>query len=271
MKHPKSVADSIRSASDLSGIALLPFLPAGYPDLATTVKCIKALDHPGVGAIEIGFPFSDPIADGPVIQHAFNHALTHGLKTHQIFEAIGSIKVVTPPLVAMVSISIVTRYGTERFINDAKQAGFSGILIPDQPLPQARPTCDAIRAAGLDTVMLVAPTTTPGRRKLIADLSSGFIYYLSVSGITGERDALPADIVEQLQQLTSLATSPVCVGFGIGKRSQVEQLKGLASGAIVGSAIVNQMEEAATPAQIAQAVNKFCIDLMPTKSSHPEG
>lgn len=247
-------------------ISVLPFLAAGYPTLDATVESVRALDRiAGVGAIEIGFPFSDPIADGPVIQEAFNDALKSGVSSRRVFEALGVLRgKISVPLVAMVSYSIVFRYGPERFVLDAKEAGFSGILVPDLPPPEADVFCALVRREGLETVLLVAPTTTPERRQQIVKLCSGFVYYLSVSGVTGERTSLPTDLVEKVRGLKGATKVPVCVGFGIGKREHVEQLEGLADGAIVGSAIVRKMREHrdASATTIAGEVEKLVKTLV---------
>ncbi len=265
-RHMSStVLSSISDARNHSGTALLPFVPAGYLGLDVTVAVVKALTQPGIGAIEIGFPFSDPIADGPVIQEAFVEALDRGTKIEQIFAALGAVKnQITKPLLAMASFSLAFRYGLDRFLADAKGAGFSAVLFPDLPPPEGNQICQQIRDAGLDTVLMVAPTTTPKRRAEIAKLCSGFVYYLSVSGITGERAALPADLEQNVRQLRSQSSVPVCIGFGISKRAHVEQLRGVGDGAIVGTAVVRRMREHATekPEQIAQAVAKYCGELL---------
>src|SRR5258706_7928642 len=206
-------------------LALMPFIPAGYPDLATTAALLPALEHAGANLIEIGIPFSDPIADGPTIQAAFTAALAKGLKLADIFQTVRQTRPkVSIPLVAMVSHSIVYRYGVERFAADAKSAGFDGLIIPDLPPPEAAAVCAKVQAAGLATSLLVAPTTSESRRKEIAALSTAFIYYLSVSGITGERDRLPENIAANLRQLRSIAKGPVCVGFGISKPEHLAEL-----------------------------------------------
>jgi tryptophan synthase alpha chain len=142
----------------------------------------------------------------------------------------------------MVSYSIVYRYGIDRFVAAARQAGVDGLILPDLPPPEARAICDQVRAGGLDTILLVAPTTTPQRRAEIASLCSGFVYYLSVSGITGERDKLPADLEANVRQFKQLTDKPVCVGFGISRPEHVARLRGIADGAIVGSAVVKRMK-----------------------------
>jgi tryptophan synthase alpha chain len=246
-------------------IGLLPFIPAGYPDLDTTRAILPVLEIAGASAIEIGIPFSDPIADGPTIQEAFTTALSHKLKVKDILTAIACVRpALNLPLIAMISYSIVYRYGLERFLIDAAAAGFDGLILPDLPPPEARLVCDKVRAAGLDTILLVSPTTAPQRRQEVARLCSGFVYYLAVSGITGERDRLPADLEQNLRALRSMTQLPVCVGFGISKPEHVAQLAGLADGAIVGSALVRRIKEhqGDGPAGIAKAVELYCRQLL---------
>ncbi len=201
-------------------MALMPFIPAGYPNLETTQAILPALEAGGANLIEIGIPFSDPVADGPTIQAAFATALAKGLRVADIFKAIAAARaMVSIPLVAMVSYSIVFRYGVDRFLNDAREAGFDGLIVPDLPPPEAQSVCGKVRAAGLDTVLLIAPTTASDRRKEIADLCSGFVYYLSVAGITGARDSLPADLKENVRRIKQISHVPVCVGFGVSRRN----------------------------------------------------
>jgi len=246
-------------------IGVLPFVPAGYPDLATTQAILPALECAGASAIEIGAPFSDPIADGPTIQEAFTTALSKKLKLRDIFGAIAAVRAsVTLPLIAMISYSIVFRHGLDRFLADAKSAGFDGLILPDLPPPEAESVCKAIQSAGLETVLLVAPTTTPDRRREIARLCSGFVYYMSISGITGERDRLPSDLETNVRQLRQLTQVPVCVGFGISKAEHVAQLAPFADGAIIGSALVRRIKEhlSESPTAIANAVESYCRELL---------
>jgi tryptophan synthase alpha chain len=248
-------------------LALMPFIPAGYPDLATTAALLPALEKAGANLVEIGIPFSDPIADGPTIQAAFTAALAKGLKIADVFRTIREVRPkVSIPLVAMVSFSIVFRYGLERFVAEAKAAGFDGLILPDLPPPEAASVCAKVQAGGLATVLLVAPTTTDKRRREIADLCNGFVYYLSVSGITGERDRLPENIEANLKKLRSVSKAPVCVGFGISKPEHLAQLAPVADGAIVGSAVVRKitqaMESGAGAEGIAKAVGDYCRGLL---------
>jgi len=246
-------------------IALMPFVPAGYPDLQTTGAVLPEIERAGASIIEVGIPFSDPIADGPVIQEAFAKALGKKIKLKAIFETIGAARSsVSIPLVAMVSYSIVYRHGLERFVSEAKEVGFDGLILPDLPPPEAQAVAGKVQKGGLETILLVAPTTSPQRRKEIAELCSGFVYYLSVTGITGERDKLPEDLEVNVRQLKSVSGRPVCVGFGIAKSHHVKQLAGVADGAIVGSAVVRRMKELENQGAqaIAKGVGEYCRELL---------
>ncbi len=218
--------------------------------------------------MEIGIPFSDPIADGPTIQEAFTAALARKLKVADVFAAVASAQpAISVPLVSMVSYSIVFRYGLERFVAAAKSAGFDGLILPDLPPPEAEGICRTVQRAGLDTILLVAPTTTLERRREIARLSSGFVYYLSVSGITGERDRLPADLADNVRQIKGLTDLPVCVGFGISRPDHVAQLSGVADGAIVGSGLVKHMKlhAGAGTSELARAAGEYARSLLPVR------
>jgi len=256
---------SLGSFGQPGKIALMPFIPAGYPDLPTTAACIVALEQSGATLIEIGFPFSDPIADGPTIQESFTEALKKHLKVADIFAMVRQVrKTVSLPLVAMVSYSIVFRYGVQRFAADAKAAGFDGLILPDLPPPEAQKICQTIWAAGLETILLVAPTTSPARRMEIVKLCTGFVYYLSVSGITGERTQLPADLAANVTELKMTTDVPVCVGFGISTAAHVSQLSQIADGAIVGSAMVKRMKQHLGEGadSIAKVVGEYCRVLL---------
>jgi tryptophan synthase alpha chain len=260
----KSIADTFAQLRAKKQLAFMPFIPAGYPDLATTEKLLPALEQAGASIIEVGIPFSDPIADGPIIQEAFTAALAKKLKLADVFATVKKARPrMSIPLVAMVSYSITYRYGLERFLATMKESGFDGLILPDVPPPEAQAVVDKVRAAGLDTILLVAPTTPPKRREEIGRLSSGFVYYLSVSGITGERNQLPADLAAGVANMKSLTDRPVCVGFGISTADHMAQLAGHADGAIVGSAVVRRMKQnAAQPAAIPDAVASYCRELL---------
>jgi tryptophan synthase alpha chain len=260
-----SIEQTFAALREKKQIAFMPFVTAGYPSLELLMTLLPALEKAGANLIELGFPFSDPIADGPVIQESYTHALAKKIRVADVFAAIKKAKAgVSIPIIAMVSYSIVYRFGLEAFCKAALDAGISGFILPDLPPPEAKGICEKINKMGLKTILLVAPTTPLGRRKEIAELCTGFIYYLSLSGITGERTTLPADITESLTQLRSVTDRPICVGFGISKPEHLQQLKGHADGAIVGSAIVRQIKDRADQSDeaIAEGVGAYCRGLL---------
>ncbi|WP_339744502.1 tryptophan synthase subunit alpha [uncultured Rubinisphaera sp.] len=225
-------------------LAFMPFIAAGDPDLPRTAELLKALAGAGADLIELGFPYSDPIADGPVIQASYTRALAQKTTVDGIFEMVQSLKEDSmPPLVAMVSYAIIFRHGTDRFIEQASQAGFSGFIVPDLPTEEASELAPQMQAAGLDLIQLLAPTTTSERTKSIVAHSSGFIYCIAVSGTTGERDQVAGELIEQLKSLKEKTETPLAVGFGIGKPEHLDPLRGVADGAIVGSAIVKHLQQ----------------------------
>jgi tryptophan synthase alpha chain len=222
-----------------------PFFAAGYPSLEATAAMLRAVARLPIRGVELGFPFSDSIADGPVIQHAFSQALAGGIHVDAIFEMVAEVRrEIEYPLLAMVSASIVYRFGVERFIGKARTAGFDGLIVPDLSLEEAPGMAKAIGEAGLRLSMLIAPTTSPEREKRIAEVASGFLYYVSVQGTTGERKALPVDLPDHVGRLRKATGLPVLVGFGIGTAQQVGDVCGFANGAIVGSAIVQKITTA---------------------------
>ena len=267
-----TIGRALAAARSAGRAALMPFIPGGYPTLDGTAATIPALQNAGATLLEVGFPFSDPIADGPTIQAAFTEVLARKLKVADVFAVVRRARSAgaTLPLVAMVSYSIVYRYGVDRFFGEARSAGFDGMILPDLPPPEAQAVCERAWAADLDTCLLVAPSTPARRRADIAALSTGFVYYLSVAGVTGARDALPPDLADHLAELKQLTDRPVCVGFGLHTAAQVEQLRPMADGAIVGSAFVKRMGAAADggPVAVADAAAAYCRELLaqPQKS-----
>lgn len=227
------------------GKALMPYITAGFPDLATTAALIEQLGESGADMLELGIPFSDPIADGPVIQDSFTRALSKGLKSEQIFEMIAEVrKRVEIPIAAMVSFSIVKKLGAAKYVERCVEVGIDGLIIPDLCLEETATMRGLIGEAGLSGIMLVAPSTPIDRQDEIARLSSGFIYYMSVAGITGERAALPAELVGQVVRLKEASGGkPVCVGFGISRPEQAAMVGKVADGVIVGSAVIRRISE----------------------------
>jgi tryptophan synthase alpha chain len=241
-------------------MAFMPFVSAGDPDMPTTVELIRLLRDSGVDLIEVGFPYSDPIADGPVVQAAYTRALNNKLRLPEIFAALKQLKgESTPPLLAMVAYAIVFRAGPEQFLRSAAESGFSGLIVPDLPGDQASSLYELARAIGLDLVSLVAPTTTPERVDRILQSTSGFVYCISVAGTTGVREALPEELARHLGALKKQTKLPLAVGFGIGRPEHIQSLRGLADGAIVGSALVRQIERlsGSSPANRKQILDEI--------------
>jgi tryptophan synthase alpha chain len=224
--------------------AFIPFLTAGDPDLATTLHLARMLADRGADLLEIGFPYSDPIADGPVIQASYTRALEHGVRVEDIFDAIGKLSVRDMPLIAMVSYSLLHRRGPEAFLERATAAGFSGAIVPDLPLEESEALSRLAAQRDFKLIHLVTPTTPRQRAYAIAQRSTGFLYCVSVTGITGERDQLPPELLEQLAWLRRQTTLPLCVGFGVSRPEHVHMLREVADGVIVGSALVRHLEKA---------------------------
>ena len=227
--------------------ALMPFVTAGDPDLAFTGEVIRELDRCGATMCEVGIPYSDPIADGPVIQASYTRALAHKIKVQAIFEMLrAASREVKMPLVTMVSYAIVYRYGLKKYVADAQAAGVCGAIVPDLLVEEAGDLAAICKAADFSLIQLVTPTTPRERAVRIANSSTGFLYYVSVTGITGERTELPPSLLENVGWLRTETTLPICIGFGISKPEHVKLLAPVADGLIVGSAIVRRVAEAAT-------------------------
>jgi len=244
--------------------ALMPFLTAGDPDLATTAAIIEAIAQRGADVLELGIPYSDPIADGPTIQASFVRAMNKGVSVRDIFAMVRDVRTRCDlPILTMISVSIVSRIGPEAYCTQAAEAGIDGVIIPDLPVDEAAGIARIAETKGLHPVFLIAPTTPDARMNQIAHRSKGFIYYVSVVGVTGARTELPADLVDHLRRLRELTKKPVAVGFGIATPEQVRTVAAHADGAIVGSAIVRKVHEnAGQPREkIASAVGDFVAQL----------
>ncbi|HVJ85546.1 MAG TPA: tryptophan synthase subunit alpha [Caulifigura sp.] len=237
------IAQAFQRAKAEGRTAFMPFVTAGDPDVASTIDLVRRLAAEKVDLIEVGFPYSDPIADGPVIQASYTRALNAGVTIDRILDAFrGLDKKGIPPLIPMVSYAIVMRRGIERFLKDAVAAGFSGLIIPDLPGDEAGEMFQAVRQHGLDLIQLVAPGTSPERVRKVVASCSGFVYCLGVAGITGERQSVADSLLSQLKWLRNETTLPLAVGFGVSKPEHVATLRTAADGVIVGSAIVRRIE-----------------------------
>jgi len=254
--------DSLFKQNKSSGRrAFIPFVTAGDPDLAFTERVLPAMAGAGASLIEVGFPFSDPIADGPVIQASYTRALDKGLKLDDTFsslEKITSAKSWQTPTVGMISYSLIYRHGPTRFIAAAKKAGLSGAIVPDLTAEEADDFAKRAREEDFKLILLVTPTTPAKRAEKIVSLCTGFLYCVSIVGITGEREGLPDTLCDQLSRLRGMTDLPLCVGFGVSKPDQVKQLRDIADGVIVGSALVRKLEHPATAeAEIVRTVSEL--------------
>lgn len=230
--------------------AFMPFLTAGDPDLDFTQEALGTLAEHGASLVELGFPFSDPIADGPVIQASYCRALSHGLKLNSILDMVSRVTSRPQwqtPLVAMASYSLIYKRDPKLFIDQALKAGLSGAVVPDLPVEEAEDLAAVARERDFKLILLVTPTTSPQRAEAIVKACSGFVYVVSVVGITGERDRLPETLHQQIARLRSMTDLPLCVGFGVSKPEHARELKSLADGVIVGTALVRKLEGAEKP------------------------
>jgi tryptophan synthase alpha chain len=250
--------------------ALMPFVTAGDPDLPTTAMMINELVNRGSHLVEVGIPYSDPIADGPVIAASYHRALERGVKVAHIFQTLrtlraeGSARFNDTPMVSMVSYAIIHRVGPERYLNDASTAGLDGLIVPDLPAEESRALMEKATLRGLKLIQLITPTTPRDRAVEIARSTTGFIYYVSVAGITGERKSLPSELLETVGWLRTQTELPICIGFGISGPDQVRQLAPVADGLIIGSAIVRRLVEAVNRprAEVIREIGQFVGELV---------
>jgi tryptophan synthase alpha chain len=220
--------------------AFMPYHAMGYPSRAATLEIIKALAESGADLFEIGIPHSDPLADGPVVQTATYTAITLGTTVADCLAMCHELRTagVTKPFVAMTYYNPLFAYGVQRFVDDAVASGIDGLIVPDLPPEEAEELIAACRKAGLATVFMIAPTSTEARIKYVAEHATGFIYLVSVTGITGARSELPPDLKEFVQRVRRHTNLPLAVGFGIGTGQQAAAVAQIADGVIVGSALV---------------------------------
>jgi tryptophan synthase alpha chain len=242
--------------------ALMPFLVAGDPTLVHTCDLIKTIEQAGADMIELGVPFSDPIADGPTIQAAGQRAIASGTTLKATLDMVKDLrKGVHLPIVLMCYYNLLYQYPLEKFVEQAAKGGIDGVIVPDLPPEEAGPWRRKALEAGLHTIFLVTPTTPLDRVKEIDRLSKGFLYYVSVTGVTGARDQLPRDLALALDRTRRQVRHPLAVGFGIGAASQVAALAPHVDGIIVGSALVRVIEQYQDSSTLLDQVRGFIEDL----------
>jgi tryptophan synthase alpha chain len=249
--------------------ALIPFIVAGDPDLETTEALVVRTGESGADMIELGVPFSDPLADGPTIQAASYRALQKGGSLKEIFGMTRRLMGRTPPLILMTYFNPIFRYGLKAYAAECKENGIEGVIVPDLPPEEAEPWVKEARASELDTIFLLSPTSSPGRTKMVDRLSRGFIYYVSVTGVTGARGTLPEELEQGVRKIKEQTRKPVAVGFGISTPEQAKEVSRFADGVIVGSAIVKIIEENVGSPDLVSRVGEFVTSLSGTLKSMP--
>jgi len=238
--------------------ALIPYFVAGDPSLDATARLIEEADARGADVIEVGLPFSDPLADGPTIQRAAVRALERGTSLYRLLPVLAEVSGrIRAPLVLMTYLNPLYRYGLDKVARDLASAGVAGLIVPDCPVDESGPLADGAGAAGLDLIALAAPTSGPVRLRRIARASRGFVYLVPLTGITGERTEAPPELVRLVRDLRAVTTKPICVGFGISTPEQVAAVVRHADGAVVGSAIVRLVERLAGDPGLVGQVGEF--------------
>lgn len=256
------ISHCFKSLQNSGDCALIPFITAGDPNLETTTEALRVLDASGADIIELGVPYSDPLADGPVIQAAATRALQRGTKLDQVLEMVQGVSpMLRSPISLFTYYNPILNRGIEPFLKQLARAGVAGLVVPDLPLEEAEGLLQPAAAAGIDVTLLVAPTSSKERIEAIARKSQGFIYLVSVTGVTGMRSGLETRVQDLLQQLRQVTDVPVGVGFGISQTEHARQVKDWGADAvIVGSAFVKRLADG-TPEQGLQAIAEFCQSL----------
>lgn len=224
--------------------ALLPYVTAGFPDRAATAAVLRALADAGADVLELGIPFSDPLADGPTIQRSSFLALQEGMTVSGVLEILRDFRAERDtPVVLFTYLNPVLRYGVEEFCRDARDAGADGLLLTDLPAGADPGLEAAVEAAGLDLIRLLAPTTAPERVDRVARGARGFLYYISRTGVTGARSEIRGELEEEVRSLRERVDLPIAVGFGISTPAQARMVAGVADGVVVGSALIRVLED----------------------------
>jgi tryptophan synthase alpha chain len=257
-----TISDCFASLHNRSQCALIPFITAGDPDLETTAKALRVLDRSGADMIELGVPYSDPLADGPVIQAAATRALQKGTRLDDVLEMVAAVAPdLRSPIILFTYYNPILYRGVEPFLQQLSKAGVSGLVVPDLPLEEAEVLLNSAQELGIEVVLLVAPTSSAERIEAIAKKSQGFIYLVSVTGVTGMRSQIESRVQDILERMRQITDKPIGVGFGISQPEQAHQVKQWgADAAIVGSAFVKRLAEG-TQEEGLNAIAQFCQSL----------
>ena len=238
--------------------AFIVFITAGYPNLAATAKLVLELQDQGADIIELGVPFSDPLADGPVIQAASEYSLKKGTNLVKILDLVKKLRIHTDlPICLMTYYNPVFCFGDRHFVDQAIAAGVDGVIVPDLPPEEAKEFTRYANNKGLANICFLAPTSSLARIKTISKVAKGFIYYVSLTGVTGSRKTMAADLKTNLAKIKRVTRKPVCVGFGISNAAQARRASKIADGVIIGSAIVNKIRENITRRDLVRRVGNF--------------
>ncbi len=242
--------------------ALVPFVTAGHPDLASTAELVLALEAAGADLVELGVPFSDPIAEGPTIQRSSERALAQGVSLRRILELVKGLRARTDvPLVLMGYANPFYALGEDACVAGAAEAGVDGIIVADLPPEEGEGLFAKAEGKGIDAILLAAPTTLPERAAWLARRTRGFLYYVSLTGVTGARAVLAADLEEGVRRVRGVAEVPVCVGFGVSTPEHAREIARFADGVVVGSALVARIEAARSPRVALEAAARLVREL----------
>jgi tryptophan synthase alpha chain len=256
------IEDAFTNLKQQGRKGFIPFITAGDPDLATTEQLLTELAHAGATVIELGVPFSDPMADGPVIQRASERALKNSFALQDLLDMVARArKQIDTPIILFSYFNPLLQFGVKRVAAAAKEAGLDGVLVTDMTPEESGEIESELRANELDMIFLVAPTSTDERLKLVADHASGFVYAVSRAGVTGTRESVSVEAEKLVQRMRRFTSLPIAVGFGISNVDQVRDVQRYADAVVVGSAIVAEMERLGAAPEVAQKIGEFAREL----------
>lgn len=254
------IGDTFNTLRSQGKKALICYVMAGDPDMNATLKVYRSLKKAGADIVELGFPFSDPLADGPTIQEAANRALKNPITLSDYFNLLAEIRHEDQgPVILMTYYNLILRFGLEAFATEAQNSALDGIIIPDLPLEESASLLKALQKTDIDYIQLAAPTTASERITLMSKKGGGFLYYVSKTGITGTQSALSEHLIEQLEPVVNASELPVAVGFGVSSAEHARLISAKADGVVIGSALVKRLAEAASVEEGCRAIEQFLM------------
>jgi tryptophan synthase alpha chain len=256
------LGERFRELGERGEKALIPFITAGDPDLETSERLLHAMVQAGADAIEIGVPFSDPMAEGPTIQRSSERALRTGTSLRRVLELVRKTRPqIDVPLILMGYANNFFAMGETNFADAARTVGVDGLIVVDLPPEEGDVFYPAVRECGIDPILMATPTTTPARAQMLVKETRGFLYYVSLTGVTGARDEVAEGVEESVRAIQRIADVPICVGFGVSIPDHARRVGAFADGVVVGSALVDRIDRAATPDEAVEAAAEFIADL----------